>query len=513
VRLAVIAVIAAIFVALPAVASAAAPGNDEFGDYLDFPIAVGHGVGGINNTDATSTDEAFRPGGGFSCTTSNTAQGNESGARMDKGVWYSFTGDGRPLVVSTYGSDVDTVIAVWDETGTETFKGCNDDEDGATTSRLSINSIAGHTYALQVGSYVDPAGTPSPGGNIVASVGANDDRGNAQPVATADPVTINNVFANTESGENLSCGSAPFGKTIWFKWTAPADGFASFASTGPVDTVLQVYAGSSGTPLGCSDDGPSGNTAATLANVHVTPGDYYIQVGGYDAAGDISWGPVTMNVNFTQNFDADGDGSNTPADCDDGNPAIHPGATDIPSNGVDENCDGRDASPPIVTDADHDGSNSPADCNDGNPNIGPGAFDVPGDGIDQNCDGHDARLPLLKWNYDYFFSPDGRVSRLSVDAAPGSKVRVACKGHGCPRNKTFKAGNDSATVRVARKVELARMFKGHRLGSGTKITIRATKKNTIGRIVTLTYFRSKRPKARERCLFPRARKPRKCPAG
>lgn len=46
--------------------------------------------------------------------------------------------------------------------------------------------------------------------------------------------------------------------------------------------------------------------------------------------------------------DRDHDGYSTilgGGDCDDGNAAIHPGAHDVPGNGIDENCSGRDAKP------------------------------------------------------------------------------------------------------------------------------------------------------------------------
>ena len=88
-------------------------------------------------------------------------------------------------------------------------------------------------------------------------------------------------------------------------------------------------------------------------------------------------------------IDGDRDGyTSDEGDCNDANAAIKPGASEIPYDGVDQNCDGVD-----LVDVDDDGyvgqQAGGNDCNDSNAAIKPGATEIPYDGTDQNCDGVD----------------------------------------------------------------------------------------------------------------------------
>ncbi len=120
-------------------------------------------------------------------------------------------------------------------------------------------------------------------------------------------------------------------------------------------------------------------------------------------------------------------------DCDDTDKNINPGMTEVPGNGIDDDCNGT-----CDTDADGDGytssgylepptmghcapiGNQQVDCNDNNASIHPGATEIC-DGIDENCDG----------KCDDDVDNDGYSVCGTVTPDPANCVVVVTGGGGC----------------------------------------------------------------------------------
>ncbi len=121
-----------------------------------------------------------------------------------------------------------------------------------------------------------------------------------------------------------------------------------------------------------------------------------------------------LTSTYYQDFDGDGFGnpevsiescsgivgySLNNTDCDDMNPSINSAATEIPANGIDEDCDGVDGTIQVI-DNDNDGFSESEDCDDNDPNINPAASEVC-DGVDNNCDGQiDEGMPMSTYYID-----------------------------------------------------------------------------------------------------------------
>ncbi len=87
-------------------------------------------------------------------------------------------------------------------------------------------------------------------------------------------------------------------------------------------------------------------------------------------------------------IDADGDGYGSDQDggddCDDGDPAVHPGADELCDNGIDDDCDGT---VDLVGDGDGDGVDGCDDCDDAEAAVFPGNPELCDDGLDNDCEG------------------------------------------------------------------------------------------------------------------------------
>ena len=187
--------------------------------------------------------------------------------------------------------------------------------------------------------------------------------------------------------------------------------------------------------------GPQGPAGADGADATFTaqscPAGQYVS--GLQADGTIDCTPLPDGGSGP--VDADADGYETPADCDDANASINPGAQEVRGNQVDENCDGVVQPFPGDVDADGDGfTPNQGDCDDTSSAVSPSATEAIGNSVDDDCDGQVdeggqfGALSINEIDYDQPGADDFRefVELKNVTAFPvmldGMRLRIFAGG-------------------------------------------------------------------------------------
>ena len=192
------------------------------------------------------------------------------------------------------------------------------------------------------------------------------------------------------------------------------DGTKPDGGPAPTDDGTKPDVAPGDIPPACVDgdsDGVLGRSASCPQGKDCNDGDGTIFPGAPEVCGDqidqdCSGADLPCCVDGDSDGYGQGSGCDKPGlDCNDADPTVNPGATELCGNGVDDDCSGGDeACPPAqcepASDTDSDGFGTgpgcdPVDCADGNAAIFPGAAEVCGDQIDQDCDGVDLACPAV----------------------------------------------------------------------------------------------------------------------
>src|SRR4051812_28724497 len=147
------------------------------------------------------------------------------------------------------------------------------------------------------------------------------------------------------------------------------------------------------------------------------------------------------------------------------------------------------APPPGAVDRDGDGVLPGADCDDTNSAIHPGAAEVPGNGVDDDCSGGDAAGTVAATVLNNWVAGrrTTRITALKARGVPaGATIETRCSGGGC----TFKLKR--LAVPKAGDVDLrTRYFKRSRLRVGAVVEVRILAPNRIGKVARFTIRRGR----------------------
>jgi hypothetical protein len=153
------------------------------------------------------------------------------------------------------------------------------------------------------------------------------------------------------------------------------------------------------------------------------------------------------------------------------------------------------------------------DCSDGDPAVNPGAVDIPGDGRDQNCDGADTPFPVVSATAALTSQAlgSGRTKLLVLtlgDLKGGETVKITCQGKGCTKRlrQSFKV------KRAARSLRRTRGIAGAKLRTSAQLRVAISRPGYVSVIYGWTMKRGVNtpPSRTKRCRPPGAKRTQKC---
>jgi len=104
-----------------------------------------------------------------------------------------------------------------------------------------------------------------------------------------------------------------------------------------------------------------------------------------------------------------------------------------------------------------------------------------------------------------------RIRRLVVQAPPGARVQVRCRGGGCKRHRQTRIAPAGPHAQQNGTLLRFRRFE-RRLRAGAVLEIFVTKPGTIGKYTRYVIRRGLPPTRRDLCVPPGAKRPSRCPA-